>query len=260
MRLQCAGLSDTGMMRDHNEDSFLVSQSESFVIVADGMGGHQSGEVASGMAIKVISEYYDKTKDQQEPIELPNWPVGKRKPSSREERRLIASIMRANSAINEAAGTNEKYSGMGTTAVGAYFVEEGVIIAHVGDSRCYRFRKGVVQQITEDHSLANEYIKSGILKPEELSSFPYKNVITRAVGLQESVEVETNFYPHEDGDIYLLCSDGLSDPVKVPQMTEILEKYKDDLPRACRELIIAANTNGGPDNVTALLAKTVYKD
>ena len=258
MRLECAGLSDTGMMRDHNEDSFLVSQTESFVVVADGMGGHQSGEVASGMAIEEITNFYNNTKGQTEPIELPNWPSGRRKPKSREERRLIASIVRANASINKAAGENPKYNGMGTTCVAAYFVQEGVIIAHVGDSRCYRFRKGVVEQITEDHSLANEYIRSGILKPEDLPSFPYKNVITRAVGLQESVEVETNFYKHEDGDIYLLCSDGLSDPVKVPQMTEILSQYSDDLPRACRELIIAANKNGGPDNVTALLAKTIY--
>ena len=258
MRLKCAGLTDSGMVRDHNEDSFLVSQTESFVVVADGMGGHQSGEVASGMAIKEIKEYYEKTKDQTTPIEIPLWPVGRRKPQSREERRFISAIINANSVIHKASVENTKYNGMGTTCVGAYFVEEGVIVAHVGDSRCYRFRKGVLEQITEDHSLANEYIRSNILKPEDLPRFPYKNVITRAVGLAETVEVETNFYKHEDGDIYLLCSDGLSDPVKPPEMTEILTKYGDDLARACRELIIAANTNGGPDNVTALLAKTIY--
>ena len=137
-------------------------------------------------------------------------------------------------------------------------MKEGVFIAHVGDSRCYRFRKGELKQMTEDHSLANEYIRSNILTPEDLSSFPYKNVITRAVGLQPTVEVETHFYEHEDGDIYILCSDGLSDPVKEPQMREIVEKYQDDLKEACKQLIIAANTNGGPDNVTALLAKVVY--
>ena len=257
MRLQCAGLTDTGMIRDHNEDSFLVSQTESFVVVADGMGGHQSGEVASRMAINEINSYYDETIMQEEPIELPLWPVGKRKPKSREERRLIAAMVRANTVINKAAGENPKYNGMGTTCVGAFFVEEGVIIAHVGDSRCYRLRDGEIKQMTEDHSLANEYIRSKILRPEDLAAFPYKNVITRAIGLQETVDVETNFFDHKVGDIYLLCSDGLSDPVKEPQLKEILTKYKDDLPRACRELIIAANTNGGPDNVTAVLAKTV---
>lgn len=258
MRLKCAGLTDTGMMRDHNEDSYLVSQTESFVVVADGMGGHQSGEVASSMAIKEIREYYDSTINQETPIELPSWPSSKKKPKSREERRLIAAITLANTVINKAAGENPKYSGMGTTCVGAYFVEEGVIIAHVGDSRCYRYRKGKLEQMTEDHSLANEYIRSNILRPEDLPNFPYKNVITRAVGLADSVEVEAHFYKHEDGDIYLLCSDGLSDPVKEDQIADILSKNSDDLAQACRELIIAANQNGGPDNVTALLAKTVY--
>ena len=236
MRLKCAGLTDTGMVRDHNEDNFFISTSESFVIVADGMGGHQSGEVASGMAVETISKYYEETEKQEEPIELETWPYGKKKPKSREERRLIASI----------------------TKVGVYVVKEGVFIAHVGDSRCYRFRKGEIKQMTEDHSLANEYIRSNILKPEDLPNFPYKNVITRAVGLAPTVEVETHFYEHEDGDIYILCSDGLSDPVKEPQMRDILEQHQDDLKEACRQLIIAANMNGGPDNVTALLAKIVY--
>jgi len=258
MRLKCAGLTDTGMCRDHNEDSFLVSQTESFVIVADGMGGHQSGEVASSMAIQEIKDYYDETINQETPIELPDWPAGKAKPRSREERRIICAMERANRVINKASNEKAEYNGMGTTGVGAYFVEEGVIIAHVGDSRCYRFRNGTLKQMTEDHSLANEYIRSKILKPEDLPSFPYKNVITRAIGLTESVEVEAHFYEHQDGDIYLLCSDGLSDPCKDDQIAEILTKYVDDLPKACRELVIAANQNGGPDNVTVLLAKTVY--
>lgn len=258
MRLQCAGLTDTGMLREHNEDSFLVSQTESYVVVADGMGGHQSGEVASRMAINEIDAYYNETINQADPIELPLWPVGRRKPRSREERRMIAAMSRANAVIHKAAKEDQKYDGMGTTGVGAYFVEEGVIIAHVGDSRCYRLRKGVLEQMTEDHSLLNEYIKSEILKPSDAANFPYRNVITRAIGLQDTVEVETHFYKHEDGDIYLLCSDGLSGPVTDDELRDILMKHQDDLAQACRELIIAANKNGGPDNVTAVLAKTVY--
>ncbi len=258
MRLKCAGLTDTGMVRDHNEDNFLISPKESFVVVADGMGGHQSGEVASGMAVETILKYYEDTEGQTTPIELEPWPYGKAKPKSREERRLIAAITKANAAIHKVSCEDEKCKGMGTTCVGIYVVKEGVIIAHVGDSRCYRFRAGTFKQMTEDHSLANEYIRSNILRPEDLPSFPYKNVITRAVGLAENVEVETNFFEHQDGDIYLLCSDGLSDPVKETEMCEILSRNQDDLATACRELIIAANTNGGPDNVTALLAKVVY--
>jgi len=258
MRLKCAGLTDTGMCRDHNEDNFLISPKESFVVVADGMGGHLSGEVASGMAVETILNFYEETENQTTPIELDPWPYGKKKPRSREERRLIAAITKANAAIHKASIEKAENKGMGTTCVGVYVVKEGVFIAHVGDSRCYRFRKGELKQMTVDHSLANEYIRSNILKPEDLPSFPYKNVITRAVGLAESVEVETHFYEHEDGDIYLLCSDGLCDPVKDPQMRDILERHQDDLKVCCRELIIAANTNGGPDNVTALLAKVVY--
>lgn len=258
MRLICAGLTDTGMVRDHNEDNFHISPVEAFCLVADGMGGHQSGEVASRLAIDEISGFYEKTKDQQEPIDLSPWPYKRKKPRSREERRLIASMVLANSVIHKEAGSDEKFNGMGTTVVGAYFVEEGVFIGHVGDSRAYRFRDGKLEQISEDHSLANEYIRMGILRPQDLASFPYKNVITKAIGLAESVEVETKFYDHKDGDIYLLCSDGLSDPVKSPQIEQILSENKDDLANACRQLVIAANVNGGPDNVTALLAKTVY--
>ena len=150
MRLKCAGLTDTGMVRDHNEDSFFVSQKESFVVVADGMGGHQSGEVASSMAIKEISDYYDSTLKQTTPIELPKWPSNRAKPKSREERRLIAALTRANVVIHKAASENPKYNGMGTTCVGAFFTKEGVFIAHIGDSRCYRLRNGVLEQMTEE--------------------------------------------------------------------------------------------------------------
>ena len=174
MRLQCAGLTDTGMVRDHNEDSFLVSQTESFVVVADGMGGHQSGEVASRMAINEIESFYEETLKQESPIDLPLWPAGRRKPKSREERRLIASMVRANSVIHRAAGENPKYNGMGTTCVGAFFVEEGVMIAHVGDSRCYRLRGDELRQMTEDHSLANEYIRSKIFAPKICRVSPIK--------------------------------------------------------------------------------------
>ncbi|MFA5625493.1 MAG: Stp1/IreP family PP2C-type Ser/Thr phosphatase [Bradymonadales bacterium] len=258
MRLICAGITDTGMVRDHNEDSFHISPVEAFCLVADGMGGHQSGEVASRMAINEISAFYEKTKGQEEPIDLTPWPYKRKKPASREERRLIASMVLANTVINKEASTVERYSGMGTTVVGAYFVEEGVFIGHVGDSRAYRFRDGKLEQISEDHSLANEYIRMGILRPQDLASFPYKNVITKAIGLAETVEVETKFFDHKDGDIYLLCSDGLSDPVKLPQIEQILQDHGNDLADACRQLVIAANVNGGPDNVTVLLAKTEY--
>ena len=258
MRLICAGLTDVGMARDHNEDNFFLSPSEALCVVADGMGGHQSGEVASGMAIEEIVSFYKETSDPDAEIEFGFWPSRKKKPRSREERRLISSMTLANQSIFEAASEREEYRGMGTTLVSAYFIEEGLYLAHVGDSRAYRLRGEKLEQVTEDHSLANEYIRMGILRREDLDNFPYKNVITRAVGLAESVEVESHFHEHEDGDIYLLCSDGLSDPVKDDEIASILLECEGDLDRACRELVTAANRNGGPDNITVVLAKTVH--
>ncbi len=221
------------------------------------MGGHQAGEVASGLAIEEIVNYYRETADSSEPVDFPFWPFRRKKPESREERRLIASMTRANERIHAEASSNESKRGMGTTLVSVFFIEEGVYIAHVGDSRAYRLRDGVFEQLTEDHSLANEYIRMGILRAEDIDSFPYKNVITRAVGLAETVEVETNFYEHQHGDIYLMCSDGLSDPVRDDEIHSVLEAADGDLEEACRELVTTANRNGGPDNVTVILAQTL---
>ncbi len=257
MRLKCAGLTDVGMVRDHNEDTFYLSTEEALCVVADGMGGHQSGEVASRMAIEEIVNYYRESANTTEPIDFASWPFRRKKPESREERRLIASMTLANQSIFAAASSNESYRGMGTTLVCAFFVEEGVFVAHVGDSRAYLLRDGKLSQISEDHSLANEYIRMGILRVEDVENFPYKNVITRAVGLADTVEVETQFHVHKDGDVYLLCSDGLSDPCKNAEIEQILNKCGDDLEAACQELVRTANRNGGPDNVTVVLAKTL---
>lgn len=257
MRLICAGLTDVGMARDHNEDNFYLAPDEALCIVADGMGGHKSGEVASRMAIEQIVEYYRRTAESDEPIDIGHWPFRRKKPESREERRLIASMSQANGEIFKVATDNEDYRGMGTTLVSCFFVEEGVYVAHIGDSRCYRLRDGKLTQITEDHSLANEYIRMGILRPQDVENFPYKNVITRAVGLAETVEVETHFHEHRDGDIFVLCSDGLSDAVSDEDIARIIMAAEGDLEAACRELVTTANRNGGPDNCTVVLAQTL---
>ena len=256
MRLICAGLTDVGMSRDHNEDDFYLSPDEALCIVADGMGGHHAGEVASRMAIEEILTFYRETSEMTDPIEIPALPFRRKKPRSREERRLIASMSKANASIHSSSSENEKFKGMGTTLVGAFFIEEGVYLAHVGDSRAYRLRNGELEQLTEDHSLANEYIRMGILKRKDVDNFPYKNVITRAVGLAETVEVETGFHEHADGDIYILCSDGLSDPVTDDMIREIVIEEENNLQEACRRLVTTANMNGGPDNITVVLAKT----
>ena len=258
MRLICAGITDVGIARDHNEDAFYLSPQEALCIVADGMGGHRSGEIASNMAIERIKEYYLNTVIDETEIEsFKAFRLFRRKkPENIEERRLIQGVLYANKSIFQASADNEDYRGMGTTIVAAYFLEDGAFIAHVGDSRCYRLRKGELVLLTEDHSLANEYIKMGIIDKDDLDSFPYKNVITRALGLSESVEVESHYHTLRDDDIYLFCSDGLTDCVSDKMIAEILVSAP-DLATAAGDLVDEANDNGGTDNITVLLTKTV---
>lgn len=251
MKLICAGITDVGKAREHNEDDFYLSEGrEALCVVADGMGGHRSGEVASAMAIKAIVEYYretisesDYTADSEEDggVDLI-------------QHRLRQAVQNANRAVFTAASDSELYRGMGTTIVSGYFTNEGVYFAHIGDSRAYRMRDGKLQQRTEDHSLANEYVRMGILAAEDIEYFPYKNVITRACGLTDTVEVDVHFEEMQPGDVFLFCSDGLSDMVNDAQLQELLNA-EDDLEKLCKTLVDTANANGGDDNITVILAK-----
>ncbi|MCA9565931.1 MAG: serine/threonine-protein phosphatase, partial [Myxococcales bacterium] len=171
------------------------------------------------------------------------------------ERRIVQSVVLANATIFDMASKNEDCRGMGTTLVGAFFLESGAYFVHVGDSRAYRLRDGVLTQLTADHSLANEYVQMGILRPEEVEQFPYRNVITRACGLNDTVEPEVHFQTLQDNDIYLFCSDGLTDPVSDKEIARLLQS-SDDLDEVCQALIDAANAGGGPDNITVVLAHT----
>jgi len=256
MRLQCVGMTDVGNTRDHNEDDFYLSHDdEALCIVADGMGGHRSGEVASAMAIKTIVEYYRETMPREG---LNGQELSSTRTDEGEvdlnERRLVQAIQAANSAVFEAASSNEVYRGMGTTIVSGYFTHRGVYLAHIGDSRAYRFREGDLEQRTNDHSLANEYVEMGILSADDVEFFPYKNVITRACGLSEEVEVAAHFEEVEEGDVYLFCTDGLTDMVATERIEELLEQ-KADLEDLCRQLVEEANENGGEDNITLVLAR-----
>jgi len=158
--------------------------------------------------------------------------------------------------IFEAAQRNAAQRGMGTTMVSLIAVEDGVLIGHVGDSRVYRMREGKLTQLTEDHSLLNDYIKMKRLSPEEIASFPHKNVIVRALGMKESVKVDCFLDKPEVGDIYVLCTDGLSGPVSDEEIREIMAGSV-DLPSASKGLIERANRNGGPDNITVVLARVL---
>jgi protein phosphatase len=225
------------------------------------MGGHRSGEVASELAVRTIRDFYDTSVDNAEMRELfkhraPSWPFKRRPPEHPEERRIVQAVLLANEVVHSHAVSHEECKGMGTTLVGAYFLENSMYLIHIGDSRAYRLRGSQFERITRDHSLADEYIAMGILKEDELQHFPYKNVITRALGLNASVEPDVRSLPLRAGDTYLFCSDGLPDPVADEEMRAILLRHGDDLELACRELIDTANAHGGPDNVTVVLAKT----
>ena len=252
-RVIAAGETNVGMKRTHNEDNFTVLEEDSLYVVADGMGGHASGEVASQMAIDTLREFFRATSADPEAT----WPYKMDKSRGYEENRLITSIKLANLRIYEAAQRDPKLRGMGTTAVSIIVVEDGVLIAHVGDSRCYRLRDSKLEQLTEDHSLLNDYIKMKRLSEEEIANFPHKNVIVRALGMKESVKVDTQLDKPQPGDIYVLCSDGLCGPASDEEIREIVLAEHTDLKTAATKLIERANANGGPDNITVVLAKVM---
>lgn len=261
MRVRFAGLTDVGRSRDNNEDNFFISSTEPLCIVADGMGGHNSGEVASLFAVRTIRDFYERTLyepniEKAMKRELPPWPFERRPPEHPEERRLVQSVLFANEVIHEYAKKRPDCKGMGTTLVGAFYIETGMYLAHIGDSRAYVVRRNGIERITKDHSLADEYLNMGILKPDELEYFPYKNVITRALGLNEIVEPEVHFFTIQTDDIYVFCSDGLTDPLDDAEILRLVLEHQDDLEAACRALVDAANDAGGPDNITVVLAQT----
>ncbi len=247
MKLVCAGMTDVGIAREHNEDDFYLSEGdEALCIVADGMGGHRSGEVASALAIKAMVEYYRESMAHYDEPDNPE--------DSPEQVRLTRAVLNANGAVFSAASANESYHGMGTTIVSGFFTDRGVYLAHIGDSRCYRLREGNLEQRTEDHSLANEYVRMGILSAEDVEYFPYKNVITRACGLTDEVEVDIHFEELQASDLFLFCSDGLSDMVPDAEIVDIM-RANTNLDDMCRELVERANANGGADNITVVLAR-----
>ncbi len=260
MRISVYGNTDTGLVREHNEDSFFISPVEPLYVVADGMGGHNSGEVASRLAVETIEAFYRRTAGREniDLIQKSNrslWPFGKkRRTAGYEELRLEMAIHEANREIIEDARRDDAKQGMGTTVVAVYYTDSGVFVGHVGDSRCYLFRDGTLTQVSEDHSLANEYVKMNILSKEDAVHFPYKNVIVRALGLAEQVQVDIQKREFRPNDLFLLCSDGLSDMINSEQIAAVLRDI-DDVGEAAEELIARAKKAGGADNITVILAR-----
>lgn len=222
---------DTGRARRANEDSYFAAAP--LFVVADGMGGAQAGEVASGIAVKVFSQ---------------GLPEG----GETVEARLAARVAEANHEIHERSRTEADRAGMGTTLTAAYVGEDDVTIAHVGDSRAYRWRGGALERLTDDHSLVEELMRQGRLTEQEAGEHPQRSIITRALGPEPAVEVDTRTVPSRSGDVFLLCSDGLTSMISEDAVATILAEAR-SLEQAGRALVAAANDAGGRDNITVIL-------
>ena len=253
MQINHAEKSDVGMKREHNEDNFLVFAEQNLFAICDGMGGHAAGEVASAIACNEIKEFFAFTGRDEDAT----WPFKGDRAKSYDENRCVTAIKLANARIIEASEHDVAKKNMGTTSVLVHFTDRDgpkAFVAHVGDSRVYLFREQQLQRITIDHSLVEEYLRLGKITQEEAKVFPQKNIILRALGQQKVVDVEINAYEPKPGDIFLLCSDGLSGMVTDEVMQEILQKTP-NLDAASKKLIDTANANGGVDNVTVILAQ-----
>jgi len=249
--LDCAILSHPGMVRSHNEDSVFVDGEAGLAVLADGMGGYNAGEVASGIAVNVISNGL--LPELKSGRELSKVDVGTG--LTHAALLLQQQIAAANKGIYEAAQARPECAGMGTTIVTAVFCGNRISIGHIGDSRCYRMRGEKFEQLTHDHSLLQEQIDSGVLTPEQAKYSLNKNLVTRALGIEAIVPADIVEYRVEADDIYLLCSDGLTDMVEPEGVHAIVGQRRSDLPLAAAELVETANRNGGRDNVSVVLVR-----
>ena len=235
---------DPGLVRENNEDAVAFDAVSRLCVLADGMGGYNAGEVASGMAVAFIMS------------EMGRWLSQAEKHANGKEvrRALEICVENANHSIFDAANTNLTYAGMGTTLVVAVFQQDRLTLGHVGDSRCYRFRAGELQQITKDHSLLQEQLDAGLITPEQALTSTNKNLVTRAMGVEDTVMLEVHEHHVDPGDIYLMCSDGLSDMVNDAAIASVLAGG-DSLEQKAWQLILLANEAGGHDNISVVLAQ-----
>jgi PPM family protein phosphatase len=235
---------DPGRTRENNEDSVAFDEPTRLAVLADGMGGYNAGEIASGMATAFIKS------------EMARWlsEVGQHAQGKEIRRALEICVDNANLSIFSAANSNSHYSGMGTTLVVGVFQGTTLLLGHIGDSRCYRLRGRQFAQITKDHSLLQEQIDSGLLTLEQAATAPNKNLVTRALGVEDAVMLELNEFQVQPGDLYLMCSDGLTDMVDDAEISNILEGSSSMEQKADR-LVSVANEHGGRDNITVLLVQ-----
>ena len=251
LRYVAAAKTDVGQKRQGNEDRFCLDPSLGLYVVADGMGGHAAGEVASRLAVETIQEWMEKYLSGADvAIVGPAVAAG-----SAEANFLLSSIRLANRIIFDSAKDRREYAGMGTTVVAVLAQDDRFVLAHVGDSRIYRIRQDDIVQISRDHSFVQEQVDNGLMSAAEAHQSQYRHMITRALGLKESVDVDLTEQPARPGDVLLLCSDGLSDLLDDEDMLVAVRDHADDLEQACQALVARANSKGGDDNITVLVVQ-----
>jgi len=250
LSIRTAGLSDVGRARTHNEDCFGIDPEHKMFVVADGMGGHNHGEVASRLAVKAMQEFVEQTADRDT-----TWPFVYDSRLQRHSNRLKTAIRMAHDRVLRAIRSDGSLIGMGTTVVGVLLHGRVAAVAHVGDSRVYRFRDGHLELITQDHTWVNEQVVAGYLSVEQARAHPLKNVVTRALGGESEVLVDVQEIEVLEGDLFVLCSDGLTTMLSDQEISERLLDEEMTLDERCRQLVADANEKGGLDNVTVVLVE-----
>lgn len=248
-KLEIAAMSDPGRVRKNNEDSISASPGLGLVVLADGMGGHLAGEVASGLAVDLITQHIKQS------IEETNGGNSSGNASLQTEN-IKAAVQLANTAIYEGSQTQPECAGMGSTVVAVLFHGTKISFGHVGDSRLYRLRNGKLDLLTEDHSVVQELLSRGLISPEEAHKSYNKNLVTRALGIETNVDVDVQELETKKNDLYLLCSDGLTDVFMDDRIRDMLSKNLGNLEGAVRYMVNEVNSNGGPDNVSIMLVRT----
>ncbi|MBI3370713.1 MAG: Stp1/IreP family PP2C-type Ser/Thr phosphatase [Betaproteobacteria bacterium] len=250
--LEFSTCTDPGMVRSNNEDSVATDPVIGLAVLADGMGGYNAGEVASGMATTLITTEIAQILQRVRPSD-----IDATTSKVVAESLLLEQVLKANSSIFQAAQSQAQYAGMGTTLVVCLFYDNKMMVAHIGDSRLYMMRDGKFSQVTRDHSLLQEQLDAGLITPEQALTAQHKNLVTRALGIDATVEPEIHEYQTKPGDIYLLCSDGMSDMVEDEDMAMTLSMLGANLKLAAQQLVQMANDNGGRDNVSVILVRVV---
>ena len=249
--IEFAAVTDIGKIREKNEDNVLISSDLSIGIVADGMGGHSAGEIASNIAVSVLAETIRKINDGK--LQIPDTFLPK---LSTSERKILLAANLANAAIYSTAQSAENYRMMGTTLTGVLLENDCATAVHVGDSRLYLLRNNKIIQITTDHSLAMEHIRRGLLTKAEADHSKIQNILTRAMGIKKNIEFDLLKFPVREGDILLLCSDGLYKGLNEDQIADLLRAGKHmPLVKLCKQLVHKSNEGDGQDNISCVLMK-----